>query len=494
MDLLIPRLIRFIRSVIPEDPSQLLFFCGCLFLFISFQLRWWPTEVTGIGRHIGPHILDTSDSPVLQAVNSWIPIYWWCSLVFYVCGAAGLFISLWPGRSPVRFVFLFVWLPCFLALAEICARFLYLVWQPSYPLLDNAIASKQHNISWAISALWQIGPGFHFSVAGFVLISLSLLRMAMGLSTLPMSLAAGSVLTSEEREQWGRLWLFILFAAVCFYVVRFFANLPLLGIWALLSHAGFADKNGNISGKAAWIFYLFGPRTSLLVVAAAAWTIGKDRWKYAREFLSAPPGKFLTLAVIFSTVIGQFVPIIEYLQARIHWAVYEFGRFFEPSWDSYFTIPSASVFAEYLPNAFLEEVVWRGYLQPRFVARFGLYRGIFLLSVAWGAAHFQTDFSVASTDGWIIALIFRRLATCTALGFVLSWLTLRSGSIWPAAIAHGLDNVFLMNASGSNPLIRHAFHISLWSALAWLLYRYWPPQAVNQPSVEPLELAPEGSV
>jgi len=123
-----------------------------------------------------------------------------------------------------------------------------------------------------------------------------------------MSLAAGSVLTSEEREQWGRLWLFILFAAVCFYVVRFFANLPLLGIWALLSHAGFADKNGNISGKAAWIFYLFGPLTSLLVVAAAGWTIGKDRWKYAREFLSAPPGKFLTLAVIFSTVIGQFVP------------------------------------------------------------------------------------------------------------------------------------------------------------------------------------------
>jgi membrane protease YdiL (CAAX protease family) len=261
-----------------------------------------------------------------------------------------------------------------------------------------------------------------------------------------------------------------------------------------LTHAGFVDANGDSSGKAVWIFYLFGSLSAVLVAAAAAWAIGGDRWKYAREFLSAPPGRYLAWAVLFATVIGQFVPTIEYLHARIHWATFEVGRLFKPSWDSYFTIPQPLLFADYLPGAFLEEVVWRGYLQPRFVARFGLYRGILLLSLAWGAAHFQTDFSVASTDGWIITLIFRRLATCTALGFVLSWLTLRSGSIWPAVIAHGLDNIFLMNALSSNQVIRHVFHISLWAVLAWLLYRYWPPQTATQPSVEPLELAPEGSV
>ncbi len=98
-----------------------------------------------------------------------------------------------------------------------------------------------------------------------------------------------------------------------------------------MARAGFVDANGNISGKAVWIFYLFGPLTSVLVAAAAAWAIGKDRWKYAREFLGAPAGNYLALAVIFSTVIGQFVPTIEYLHARIHWAVFEIGRFFEPS-------------------------------------------------------------------------------------------------------------------------------------------------------------------
>jgi membrane protease YdiL (CAAX protease family) len=491
----IQRLIRFIRTVIPEDPSCLMFLCGCFFLFISFQLRWWPDGVSSYAvRHAGPSPVDTSGDPTIQAVNRWIPIYWWCSLVFYVCGIAGFFTSLWPGRRPARFVFVFIWLPCLLALAEICVRFLYLVWQPFSYLLDNATSAKQHNLSWAISVLWQLGPGFHSSLAGFILISVFLSRMTFGLSILPMSLESGSALVFEEREQWSRLWLFVLFAAVGLYVVRFFANLPFLGIWTVLAHAGFVDANGNISGKAAWIFYLFGPLTSVLVAAVAAWAIGKDRWKYAREFLSAPAGKYLALAVIFSTVIGQFVPTIEYLRARIHWAVFEIGRFFEPSWDSYFTIPRSSAFAEYLPAAFFEEVVWRGYLQPRFVARFGIYRGIFLLSVAWGVAHLQTDFGVASTDGWIIAQISSRLATCVALGFVLSWLTLRSGSIWPAVIAHGLDNVFLATVLASNPHIQHVFHISLWGALAWLLYRYWPPQAPYQLSFEPLELVPESSV
>jgi membrane protease YdiL (CAAX protease family) len=492
MHSLIQRFVRFIRSVMPEDPSCLLFLCGCFLLFISFQLRWWPAEVAHTVHHVGPRPLYTSGDPALQAVNTWIPIYWWCSLVLYVCGAAGLFISLWPGRRPVRFVFVFVWLPCFLALAEICARFLYLVWQPFSPLLDNAFSAKQHNLSWAISALWQLGPGFHFSLAGFLLISVFLSRMALGLSVLPVALAARSAPSEDESHQWSRLWLIILFIFTCYSVARTVVGIPFLGIWALLEHAGLVDPSGDISLGAGWIFYLLGPLNMAVFVAAAAWAIGKDRRKYTREFLSVPPAKYLALAVLFSTVIEEFVPIIGYLRARIHWATFEVGKFFVPSLDSYFTIPRSSAFAEYLPGAFVEEIVWRGYLQPRFVARFGIYRGVFLLSLAWGAMHFQTDFSVATSEGWIISQIFRRLATCTAVGFVLSWLTLRSGSIWPAAIAHGLDNVLLMSLSTPNPL-RTVIHVSLWGALAWLLYRFWPPQNADQLCFEPVELAPESS-
>ncbi len=66
----VQRLIRFIRSVIPEDPSCLMFLCGCFFLFISFQLRWWPDGVSSYAvRHAGPSPVDTSGDPTIQARN-----------------------------------------------------------------------------------------------------------------------------------------------------------------------------------------------------------------------------------------------------------------------------------------------------------------------------------------------------------------------------------------------------------------------------------------
>src|SRR5207245_8959749 len=43
--------------------------------------------------------------------------------------------------------------------------------------------------------------------------------------------------------------------------------------------------------------------------------------------------------------------------------------------------------------AFLEEIMIRGLLQPRFIRRYGLLRGIFLVGIVWAAMHFFGDFS-----------------------------------------------------------------------------------------------------
>lgn len=80
------RATQFVCSVIPSDVG-LLFLCGCILLFIPFQLRWWPAGVTGIGRHIGPHVLYTSDSPVLLVVLGSAFCMWSCwSVHFLVAG------------------------------------------------------------------------------------------------------------------------------------------------------------------------------------------------------------------------------------------------------------------------------------------------------------------------------------------------------------------------------------------------------------------------
>jgi CAAX protease family protein len=83
------------------------------------------------------------------------------------------------------------------------------------------------------------------------------------------------------------------------------------------------------------------------------------------------------------------------------------------------------------------------------------------------------------------------LATCLALGFVFGWLTLRSGSIWPAAIAHGLYNITLQSEFIGYPMIRRVLSIVLWVALAVLLFRFWPPQPLAGTSHENLQLVPE---
>ena len=136
-------------------------------------------------------------------------------------------------------------------------------------------------------------------------------------------------------------------------------------------------------------------------------------------------------------------------------------------------------------------MVRRGYLQPRLVKRYGLFRGLVVLSIAWGAFHFQGDFGPALTDGGVSVRFLSRVVTCVVLGLVFSWLTLRSGSILPAALAHGLSNVLKVSSFDQHPPLARVLEIVLWSLLAWVLFRFWPPSVADETSAQGLAVAPE---
>jgi membrane protease YdiL (CAAX protease family) len=124
-----------------------------------------------------------------------------------------------------------------------------------------------------------------------------------------------------------------------------------------------------------------------------------------------------------------------------------------------------------------EEIIFRGILQPLFIRRYGILRGIFLVGIAFGAVHFNQDLSIGLTDGLVIAKLCLRLIDALALSFVAGWLTLRTDSVLPAALAHGLMNVFGGSPLGPVfPWIGPLIYL-LWAALAFLLFRYWPVQA-----------------
>jgi membrane protease YdiL (CAAX protease family) len=125
-----------------------------------------------------------------------------------------------------------------------------------------------------------------------------------------------------------------------------------------------------------------------------------------------------------------------------------------------------------------EEIIFRGLLQPRFIRRYGLFRGLVLLSIVFAAAHISADFSAGFgfTDGLVILKLGVRLISSVGLCFVTGWLTLRTGSVLPAALAHGISNIMVLSPLGPTFPGIGPLDSLLWIVLAYALFHYWPVQ------------------
>ena len=92
---------------------------------------------------------------------------------------------------------------------------------------------------------------------------------------------------------------------------------------------------------------------------------------------------------------------------------------------------------------FGEEFGWRAYLLPKLLP-LGGRKAVLLSGVIWGVWHWPVilmgynygfDYPGSPWMGLLGMVWFT-----TMLGIIISWLTLRSGSVWPAVIAHGAGN------------------------------------------------------
>jgi CAAX protease family protein len=94
-----------------------------------------------------------------------------------------------------------------------------------------------------------------------------------------------------------------------------------------------------------------------------------------------------------------------------------------------------------LLGGFVEEIGWRGYLQPR-LASLGLTRSAFATGFAHGVWHLPlillTPFY--HSGGSILLIVPLFLVTLTLGGGLYGWLRVASGSVWPAALAHAVFN------------------------------------------------------
>jgi len=94
------------------------------------------------------------------------------------------------------------------------------------------------------------------------------------------------------------------------------------------------------------------------------------------------------------------------------------------------------------------------------------------------------------TTGYVFLHLFSRLLATVAQSYVLAWLTIRSRSVLPAALAHGVFNIFVADP---NILIRAPWWLLdfLWCAVGVLLLRRFLLSPIDQTPPPTSESAPE---
>lgn len=110
---------------------------------------------------------------------------------------------------------------------------------------------------------------------------------------------------------------------------------------------------------------------------------------------------------------------------------------------------------------FGEEFGWRAYLLPKLMP-LGGRKAVLISGVIWGVWHWPViamghNYGLEYAGApWLGMLMMVVVTIC--LGTLLSWVTLRGGSVWPAVIGHAAINGisaigFLFLASQPNPLV-----------------------------------------
>lgn len=130
-----------------------------------------------------------------------------------------------------------------------------------------------------------------------------------------------------------------------------------------------------------------------------------------------------------------------------------------------------------------EEWGWRGWLLPRLLSR-GVWPALAWSGLIWGVWHAPLTllgYNYPELGPGAAALF---TGTCVALGLVMGWLRLYSGSVWPPVLAHGALNaatglVFVLGDAADPPNLAIVGITGLvgWVLLAVLglgLFRVWP--------------------
>jgi uncharacterized protein len=156
-----------------------------------------------------------------------------------------------------------------------------------------------------------------------------------------------------------------------------------------------------------------------------------------------------------------------------------------------------------LSTAIGEEIGWRGFLLPRLTRQFGFTIGCLFSGLIWAVWHYPgllwADYN-SGTDKRYALACFTLMVTGDA--FLMGWLRLKSGSLWPCAVLHASHNLIiqaildqLTAPSGLAPYITTEFGAGLVLTTAAVALFFWRRRTqLVIPQFEPTLAAPQATV
>jgi membrane protease YdiL (CAAX protease family) len=92
-----------------------------------------------------------------------------------------------------------------------------------------------------------------------------------------------------------------------------------------------------------------------------------------------------------------------------------------------------------------EEIGWRGFLVPQLYKFTGSFTKTCLITgIIWSVWHFPLIISgVYLATMPLFSQLLLLVVTVTAMTFPISWLRLKSGSVWPAVLLHASHNLYI---------------------------------------------------
>ncbi|GMX66552.1 hypothetical protein Elgi_58240 [Paenibacillus elgii] len=190
----------------------------------------------------------------------------------------------------------------------------------------------------------------------------------------------------------------------------------------LLLREGFADISLRLGGKRTLKFIpivLLLPIAVDLAAYGIAWMSGLAQFAAPATYLNAPPIVLFIFFLLVNATLGTIRGLI---------------------------------------GSFGEEVGWRGYMLTRLMdAR--VPRPVLVSGLVWGVWHLPLMVAGVYYAGpFLLLSILLFMVTVTSFGYVMAYLRLTSGSIWPAVFLHAswnaiTQNVFDLFTKGDSALL-----------------------------------------